>query len=322
MPHGDNPPLGAVIYYNLSAPATHIALDVLDAAGTVVRYYASDPSRRFRNRHRPCRMSGVLCAAALATGAGMHRINWDVRYEIAARVHSLHGPRDGRRPRRHPLGGDRPARHPRRIYASDERGRQESSRKTVTVKNDPVGRARLRPILAALHDLQIEALQRHARVVGWVPADWRRCERRSRRSPAAMCPRRSDAAATLEANLTQLAGPTTFTGGRGGGAPRVSFSLINASRRKRARCWCDEWPAQGHRHCRTCRPTPRSSRPGGASAPTCGRPSPVGGRSTPRTWWPSNALLLKNNLKPVAPAMPMLPLPVCGTAAPGAPRGQ
>jgi hypothetical protein len=33
-----------------------------------------------------------------------------------------------------------------------------------------------------------------------------------------------------------------------------------------------------------------------------------------------NALLLKNNLKPVAQAAPVLPLPVCGTVAPGAPR--
>jgi hypothetical protein len=33
-----------------------------------------------------------------------------------------------------------------------------------------------------------------------------------------------------------------------------------------------------------------------------------------------NALLLKNNLKAVSPATPMLPLPACGTAVPGTPR--
>ena len=61
MPHGDNPPLGAVIYYNLSAPATHIALDVLDAAGPWCATTRAIRSRRFRNRRRPCRMNGSMC---------------------------------------------------------------------------------------------------------------------------------------------------------------------------------------------------------------------------------------------------------------------
>ena len=149
----------------------------------------------------------------------------------------------------------------------------------------------------------------------------RRCERRSRRSPAATCPRSADAAATLQAKLTQLAGPTTFTGGRGGGAPGVSFSVINGVEAEEGAVLVS---MNGQLKVIDMSDIPPNPTKLAAWRNVC-----TDLRSALTSWRAINAtdvvafnaLLARNNLKPVAPATPMLPLPVCGTAAPGAPRG-
>jgi hypothetical protein len=132
----------------------------------------------------------------------------------------------------------------------------------------------------------------------------------------------ADAAATLKAKLTQLAGPTTFTGGRGGGAPGVSFSVINGVEAEEGAVLVS---MNGQLKVIDMSDIPPNPTKLAAWRNVC-----TDLRSALTSWRAINAtdlvafnaLLLKNNLKPVAPAMPMLPLPVCGTAVPGAPRGQ
>ena len=247
MPHGDNPPLGAVIYYNLSAPATHIALDVLDAAGTVVRHYSSDPIPPIPEPPPPVPDEWIYVPQPLATGAGMHRINWDVRYDMPPAFIHYMAHVTGAVPGDTHWGGEGPLVIPG-VYTLRMNVDGQILTQTVTVKNDPGSRATAAD-LAALHDLQMklyngtreswDGFQQIAAMLAAITEVTR-----------GNVPKEvADAAATLKAKLTQLAGPTTFTGGRGGGAPGGELFRDQWRRGGRGRgARVDEWPAQGHRH--------------------------------------------------------------------------
>jgi hypothetical protein len=83
VPHALNPPDGAIIYYSLaSRPSGRVTLDVLDADGAVVRHYSSDPIAPVPEAARPPHPNfWVKVEQPLPTGAGMHRVNWDLRYD-------------------------------------------------------------------------------------------------------------------------------------------------------------------------------------------------------------------------------------------------
>jgi len=82
VPSAPNPPYGAIIYYQLNQPPRgEMTLKVFDAAGHVVRAISSTP---------PPPIQGALYAdywlatpesRSLPTSVGMHRINWDLRYD-------------------------------------------------------------------------------------------------------------------------------------------------------------------------------------------------------------------------------------------------
>ena len=80
VPHGLNPPPGAIIDYWLDAPATgRVTLEVLDAAGSVVRHYASDPIPPVAEAAKPPHPSFWLGSpTVLSTAAGATRVNWDL----------------------------------------------------------------------------------------------------------------------------------------------------------------------------------------------------------------------------------------------------
>jgi Sortilin, neurotensin receptor 3, len=82
-PHALNPPDGAIIYYWLgSRPSGRVTLDVLDSAGAVVRHYSSDPITPVPEAARPPHPNfWVKVEQPLPTDAGMHRVNWDLRYD-------------------------------------------------------------------------------------------------------------------------------------------------------------------------------------------------------------------------------------------------
>jgi hypothetical protein len=191
---------------------------------------------------------------------------------------------------------------------------------TVTVKNDPGSRATPAD-LAALHDLQMK-------LYNGTRESWDGFQQVAAMRTAIADVTRgtvpkevTDAAAALTAKLTQLAGPTTFTGGRGGPstgsgqAGGVSFSVINGVEAEEGAVLVS---MNGQ-----LKVIDMSDIPPNPSKLAAWRSVCTDLRSALTSWRAINAtdlvafnaLLVKNNLKPVAVATPVLALPVCGTAA-------
>lgn len=99
VPAGENPPPGAILdYYLGSGSSGAIGIAILDAAGKVVRSYSSadsvhrpDPALDPVAYNRLCQQSPTAADCglplywpappmAVSTGAGMHRVSWDLRY--------------------------------------------------------------------------------------------------------------------------------------------------------------------------------------------------------------------------------------------------
>lgn len=78
-PAAPNPPDGVVIAYHLKAAARQVALEVRDAAGRLVRRYASDdaPVPPVEGRNIPDYW--IRPPQALSTAPGLHRFAWDLR---------------------------------------------------------------------------------------------------------------------------------------------------------------------------------------------------------------------------------------------------
>src|SRR5207344_2892327 len=83
VPHADNPPEGAVIYYTLTTtPSGPISLDVLDATGTVVRHMSSTPDALPTEAAAPPIPDfWTFHPRGLPTTPGMHQVNWDLRHD-------------------------------------------------------------------------------------------------------------------------------------------------------------------------------------------------------------------------------------------------
>ena len=100
LPHGENPPPGGIIDYYLAANATGpVTLDILDAAGKVVRSLSSDdprlepdPALDPEGYDRICQQDPTApnCRVplywpapqmVLSTTKGMHRFSWDLHFE-------------------------------------------------------------------------------------------------------------------------------------------------------------------------------------------------------------------------------------------------
>jgi len=83
-PAGKNPPDGAIIdYYLKEAVSGPVTLEILDAAGKVVRRYASTDKPldlAVVARQEPIPMYWVRVPQVLSTATGMHRFVWDLHY--------------------------------------------------------------------------------------------------------------------------------------------------------------------------------------------------------------------------------------------------
>jgi hypothetical protein len=82
-PFAPNPPDGVIVYYWLAQPAAgEVTLDVLDAAGSVVRHLSSVAPAPVREAARPPEPGFWLAQPrGLPTGAGLNRTSWDLRYD-------------------------------------------------------------------------------------------------------------------------------------------------------------------------------------------------------------------------------------------------
>jgi photosystem II stability/assembly factor-like uncharacterized protein len=106
-PRAQNPPDGAVLDYWLSSPAQGVlTLEILDAAGRLVRRFASDDAPEPVDSSANIPLWWIRPSQRLATGAGAHRFVWDLhapppptlehQYPIAAVPHDT--PREPRGP--------------------------------------------------------------------------------------------------------------------------------------------------------------------------------------------------------------------------------
>jgi photosystem II stability/assembly factor-like uncharacterized protein len=82
-PFAPNPPDGIIVYYSLGQqPAGEVTLDVLDAAGSVVRHLSSVAPAPVREAARPPEPGFWLAPPrGLSADAGLNRANWDLRYD-------------------------------------------------------------------------------------------------------------------------------------------------------------------------------------------------------------------------------------------------
>ncbi len=79
-PVGRNPPAGAAIDYWLAAPAGRVELEIRDAAGALVRRFATDAPEPRASAERYFSADWITPPPALSRTAGMHRFYWDLRY--------------------------------------------------------------------------------------------------------------------------------------------------------------------------------------------------------------------------------------------------
>ncbi|HET7459315.1 MAG TPA: hypothetical protein VFJ74_16815 [Gemmatimonadaceae bacterium] len=87
-PAGRNPPDGAVIDYSLPAGGDGpVTLEVLDAAGRLVRRFASTDSVEPPVPDRNIPDYWIRPPQRLGTGAGVHRFVWDLRYPAPRALH-------------------------------------------------------------------------------------------------------------------------------------------------------------------------------------------------------------------------------------------
>ena len=78
-PVGKNPPTGAIIDYWLARDSKTVELSILDAAGNLVRHYASDDVAPKLGEDRYFEARWIRPASGLSAKAGAHRFVWDLR---------------------------------------------------------------------------------------------------------------------------------------------------------------------------------------------------------------------------------------------------
>jgi photosystem II stability/assembly factor-like uncharacterized protein len=315
MPHGDNPPEGAVIYYHLAAPAKHVALDVLDATGTVVRRYSSDPIPPIPEPPPPVPDEWIYVPQPMPTISGMHRVNWDLRYDMPpAFIHYLAHVTAAVVGDTH-WGGEGPLVIPG-VYTVRLNVDGKISSQTVTVKNDPNSSATAAD-LQALHDLQMKLYD--GTKESWDGFHQVAAMRTSIAEVLAGNPPAEVAAAAraMDTKLAALAGPTAFTAGPGGAGPRTAFSTINGVEAEEGAVLVS---MNGQLKVLDMSDIPPNPTKLAAWRRVCTD------LQTAVTNWRDintkdlialNALLAKTNIKSIPAASPPLPLPVCTAPAAG-----
>lgn len=82
LPHSQNPPFGALIYYHLSKrPAGDIKIQIFDAAGKLVRTITSVVPPKVERPPYPVYWLKSPESRALSTNIGTNRTNWNLRYD-------------------------------------------------------------------------------------------------------------------------------------------------------------------------------------------------------------------------------------------------
>ncbi len=91
VPHGVNPPDGAIIDYSLPHPAKTVELQVLDSDGNVVRGYSSAPIPPLDEPAPPVQSLWLRPRLPLPATEGAHRVTWDLRYPTPPAIRFSYG---------------------------------------------------------------------------------------------------------------------------------------------------------------------------------------------------------------------------------------
>ncbi len=136
IPHAENPVDGVTLDYWLpNAASGPLTIDVLDAAGRVVRHLSSVTPAPVPEAARPPHPDFWLAPPSpLATSAGMHRAHWDLRHDAPASF--THSFEINATPGRTPVSPEGrlalPGRYTLRLVVDGV-----TSTQTVAVRNDP-----------------------------------------------------------------------------------------------------------------------------------------------------------------------------------------
>jgi len=323
VPHALNPPVGAIIYYYLGhQPAGDVTIEILDATGKVVRHYSSAPIPPDTNPPPQVPPYWLKVPQPLPTAIGTNRINWDLRYDDPpAFSHSMDpyytlNAVPGETVY-HPEG---PLALPG-VYTVRLTADGKTYTQSVSVRNDPRSPATLAD-LKAQHDLQMK-LYDGAKTAwdGWLQVSAMRKAVADivRGNPSGEV---APAAAAFDSALARVGGipgvvdntrGNAFTGkvaanfasinGREGGEG-VKFSMNGQLRTNDAG---DMAPNQ-------------SMLRGWVNVCTDLRIAVTAWRTiNDKDLVAFNAVLSRNNLRPIAAATPMLPVPECGLAPAASP---
>ena len=154
IPHALNPPLGAIIYYYLAAPAREIALEIADASGAIVRRLSSADVARSSDPPPPVPDFWLEKPAPMPTAIGTHRINWDIRHETPAALVRNVSDVMGAAPGDTPASPEGPLALPG-VYTLTLRVDGQAFAQSVTVRNDPRSPAAA-AALRAQYELQMK----------------------------------------------------------------------------------------------------------------------------------------------------------------------
>ncbi|MDQ8153702.1 MAG: glycosyl hydrolase, partial [Gemmatimonadota bacterium] len=93
-PSGQNPPSGAVVYYQLKDPNTRVTLEFLDAKGNLIKSYVSDTATAPASGAAGTgagegMMRGAARAQFASNRVGLNQFNWNLRYPDATRFDGM-----------------------------------------------------------------------------------------------------------------------------------------------------------------------------------------------------------------------------------------
>lgn len=154
MPHAENPPPGAIIYYSLATkPSSDITLDILDAAGHLVRHMSSAPIPPIPDAPPPVATWWLEVPQPLPTATGLNRVNWNIRYDDPPAFNHNYAQVMSAIPHETPYTPEGPLALPG-VYTVRLTVDGKSYTQNVTVRNDPRSPASAADLVAQ-HALQM-----------------------------------------------------------------------------------------------------------------------------------------------------------------------
>jgi photosystem II stability/assembly factor-like uncharacterized protein len=297
IPHAINPPNGAILYYNLAShPSGVVTIEIRDASGKAVRHMTSAPPALRNDPPPPVPDFWVEKPSPLPTKPGLNRTNWDLRCDNPESF--SHSYEINANPGQTPASPEGPL-VPPGAYTVVLTVDGKTYQQPLTVKNDPRSPASMSDLREqyalqmALYHCTQEAWSCYHQVAG---ARTTIAEMLKGTPPAEV----ATAARALDTKLSAVGGSPGFGGrfggggggfGGPGGAPRQpSFYSINAAAVRRLNSLDSGDMAPNEATKKVC-------------AATCAE-----FEKAMKAWTALktkdlsdfNALLVKNNLKPIA----------------------